>query len=94
MKTIAKSRLRTKEDMEGVRTEIAVQRHLTGSSAVVGIHEYFEDRANFVLVMDGSGSMHLPHQRARDYSTTCNFSLSFSSRAGTDTCRDEIMPVC
>lgn len=52
MKTIAKSRLRTKEDMEGVRTEIAVQRHLTGSSAVVGIHEYFEDRANFVLVMD------------------------------------------
>eukprot|EP00793_Prasinoderma_coloniale_P005943 PRCOL_00004417-RA len=51
-KTILKSKLRTKEDMEGVRAEIAIQRHLTGAKNVVGMREFFEDRHAFVLVMD------------------------------------------
>ena len=51
-KTIKKSKLRTREDMEGVRAEIAIQRHLTGAPNIVGLHEFFEDRHAFVLIMD------------------------------------------
>mmetsp|Transcript_13685 Transcript_13685/g.43238 ORF Transcript_13685/g.43238 Transcript_13685/m.43238 type:complete len:526 (-) Transcript_13685:83-1660(-) len=51
-KTISKRKLRTKEDIEDVRREVAIMHHLAGHPHVVNIRNSYEDKDAVHLVME------------------------------------------
>eukprot|EP00271_Cylindrocystis_brebissonii_P003682 TRINITY_DN1492_c1_g1_i1.p1 TRINITY_DN1492_c1_g1~~TRINITY_DN1492_c1_g1_i1.p1 ORF type:complete len:506 (-),score=88.59 TRINITY_DN1492_c1_g1_i1:1473-2990(-) len=52
VKTICKSRLVTRDNVEDVQREVAIMHHLSGHPNVVEIYDTFEDKHNVYIVME------------------------------------------